>query len=111
MFYTETYGKIEPSTSTYRILASIVFPLLILTIFKYKGMLRYFIIDKVFIVIEGVETTTNNKHLRESREQWDKLKEGVKKRKLWSRFYHVPIVKFWTATIFYSAFLFLQGYY
>lgn len=71
MFYSDEYGKIEASTTTFRIWATIVLP---------------------FPLIWGLYKNTpehQSKHLM---------------------FYHLPIVKFWTNTLFYLAFLFLQGF-
>lgn len=69
-FFSDQFGKVEPTTSAYRIWASILVPPLSYFIYKYY------------------DTTP---------------------RHFWM-FYRLPIVKFWTNTFFYLAFLFVQAY-
>lgn len=71
MFYSDRYGKIDATTTSFRIWATIVLPIP-LVFGLYKNTILY-------------------------------------ERKPWL-FYHLPIVKFWTNTLFYCGFLFLQAY-
>eukprot|EP00026_Physarum_polycephalum_P000864 Phypoly_transcript_00865.p1 GENE.Phypoly_transcript_00865~~Phypoly_transcript_00865.p1 ORF type:complete len:1244 (+),score=186.39 Phypoly_transcript_00865:84-3815(+) len=89
-FYSDKYGKIEPTIATFRIWVSIIMPLLIYTIYKPNSVKKK---ERL-----GAQPTNPRTSV-----------EKLQKKSILN-FYRLPIVKFWTNTFFYCGFLFVQAW-
>eukprot|EP00026_Physarum_polycephalum_P000758 Phypoly_transcript_00759.p1 GENE.Phypoly_transcript_00759~~Phypoly_transcript_00759.p1 ORF type:complete len:1303 (-),score=216.41 Phypoly_transcript_00759:155-4063(-) len=94
-FYSDKYGKVEPTIATFQIWMSIVMPLFIYTIYKPTC------------------GSQNENEPKRERAQKNDPNNGMAEKSSKSSivyFYRLPIVKFWTSTFFYCGFLFVQAW-
>eukprot|EP00026_Physarum_polycephalum_P000857 Phypoly_transcript_00858.p1 GENE.Phypoly_transcript_00858~~Phypoly_transcript_00858.p1 ORF type:complete len:642 (+),score=114.79 Phypoly_transcript_00858:2045-3970(+) len=103
-FYSDEYGKVEPTIATVQIWMAIIMPLLIYTIYEPNGPNK----KKSKLKIRKSSTGNNDATENPPNQKNNGKTENPPVQIL--HFYRLPIVKFWTNTFFYCGFLFVQAW-